>query len=459
MTADVQKLPTGFGRLWTAQTVSSLGDGVTHAALPLLALTLTRDPMALAVVTAAGTLPWLLFGVLGGALVDRWDRRRTMWVTDAARAVLLAIPAAAALLDVLDIALLATVAFLLGLGGLLFDTAATAYLPDLLGRDPVLLERANSRLRGTQTAASGFAGPPAGSALLALGRAVPLFADAVSFALSALLVRSLPAVPRPVPQARESLLRQARAGASYVFRDRLLLGLALRPAVGNVAFIAVETVLALFAHERLGIGTFGFGLLLTAEATGGLLGAGIASFLGRRLGTGTALTCTAAVEGLAVLGLAAAPNAYVAGLALAVCGAGMGATMVLAPSLRQTIVPAHLMGRVASTSRMLAMCAAPFGAFLGGWLATAYDIRTPLYAAAGLLLAMTAITASMTGNRRVEAALRAAAQAAAPTAAPTGAPAGDPDRPESRDPVHEAAVQGSVRSSGSYGGGPTGTDG
>ncbi|WP_052848017.1 MFS transporter [Streptomyces avicenniae] len=421
-------MPSGFGRLWTAQTISSLGDGVSHAALPLLALTLTRDPMALAVVTAAGTLPWLLFGVLGGALVDRWDRRRTMWVADAARAALLAIPVAAAVLDVLSIPLLAAVAFLLGLGGLFFDTAATAYLPELLRRDPVLLERANTRLRGAQTAMSGFAGPPAGSALLALGRAVPLLADAVSFLLSALLVRSLPAMPRPAPEVRASLLRQARAGASYVFRDRLLLGLALRPAVGNIAFLAVETVLALFAHDRLGIGAFGFGLLLTAEATGGLLGAGIASRLGRRLGTGTALTCTAAVEGLAILGLATATNPYVAGLALAVCGAGMGATMVLAPSLRQAIVPAHLMGRVTSTSRMLAMCAAPVGAFLGGWLATAHGIRTPLYAAGFLLLAMTAVTASMTSNRRVEAALRAAAPTGgpgheAPSAASSGAAA------------------------------------
>ncbi len=409
MSRDIRKLPGGFGRLWTAQTASSLGDGVTHAALPLLALTLTRDPMALAVVTAAGTVPWLLFGVLGGALVDRWDRRRTMWVVDMVRAVLLGLAAAAAVLDVLSIPLLAAVAFLLGLGGLFFDTAATAYLPDLLHRDPALLERANSRLRGAQTAMSGFAGPPVGSALLAFGRALPLLADAVSFLVSAVLVRSLPAVPRPAPDARESLLRQARAGASYVFRDRLLLGLALRPAVGNIAFLAVETVLALFAHERLGIDTYGFGLLLTAEATGGLLGAGIASFLGRRLGTGTALTCTAAVEGIAILGLASAPNPYVAGLALAVCGAGMGATMVLGPSLRQAIVPAHLMGRVASTSRMLAMCAAPFGAFLGGWLADAHGVRTPLYAAGALLLTMTAVTASMTGNRRVEAALRAAA--------------------------------------------------
>ncbi|KAB2971066.1 MFS transporter [Streptomyces sp. SS1-1] len=409
MKAGSGKSTAGFGRLWAAQTTSSLGDGVTHAALPLLALTLTRDPMTLAAVTAAGTLPWLLFGVLGGALVDRWDRRRTMWVTDAARAVLLGAAAAAAVLDVLSIPLLAAVAFLLGVGGLFFDTAATAYLPDLLRRDPALLERANSRLRGAQTAMSGFAGPPAGSALLTFGRAFPLLADAVSFLVSAVLVRSLPAMPRPAPDVRESLLRQARAGASYVFRNRLLLGLALRPAVGNIAFLAVETVLALFAHERLGIDTYGFGLLLTAEATGGLLGAGIASFLGRRLGTGTALTCTAAAEGLAILGLAAAPNAYVAGLALAVCGVGMGATMVLGPSLRQAIVPAHLMGRVASTSRMLAMCAAPVGAVVGGWLATAYDVRAPLYAAGALLLSMTAVTASMTTNRRVEAALRAVA--------------------------------------------------
>jgi hypothetical protein len=86
----------------------------------------------------------------------------------------------------------------------------------------------------------------------------------------------------------------------------------------------------------------------------------------------------------------------------------MGATMVLAPSLRQAIVPAHLMGRVTSTSRMLSMCAAPLGALLGGWLAATSDVRTPLYTAAGLLLSMTAVTATMTNNRRVEAALRAA---------------------------------------------------
>lgn len=125
---------------------------------------------------------------------------------------------------------------------------------------------------------------------------------------------------------------------------------------------------------------------------------------------------------------AAAPTPYAAGPALAVCGAGMGATMVLAPSLRQAIVPAHLMGRVASTSRTPAMRAAPLGAFPGGWPATAHDVRTPLCAAGGLLLAMTAGTASMTDNRRVEAALRAAARAGPPAS-------GEPAREKTPAPV------------------------
>lgn len=191
------------------------------------------------------------------------------------------------MLDLLSIPLLAAFAFLLGLGGLFFDTAATAYPPDLPA-----------------------AGPRSWS--------VPTPA------------RAAPRPSRPASPGRLPAVPCSRSDGRFHFSP-------------------------------------------TRSATGGLLGAGIASRLGRRLGTGTALTCTAAAEGLATAGLAAAPNPYAAGLALAACGAGTGATMVLGPSLRQAIVPARLMGRVASTSRMLAMCAAPFGAFLGGWPATVYD--------------------------------------------------------------------------------------
>jgi predicted MFS family arabinose efflux permease len=338
-----------------------------------------------------------------------------MWTVDAGRAVLLAVPVAAAGFGVLSIPLLVAVAFLLGTGQLLFDTAAQSYVPQLLDRDPAGLRAANSRLQGTTSAGEGFVGPPTGSLLFALGRAVPFAADALSFALSAALIRTLPAAP-PAPRAATTgLWSQARAGASYVFHDRLLLGLALRPAIGNIAFMAGEGVLVLFAHERLHLTSSGYGLLLAAEAVGGLVGSALAGRISTRLGTGGALTATAAVESLALLGFGVSPNAVVAGALLAVLGAAMSATMVLAATVRQSVVPAELIGRVTSVTRLLAVSAAPLGALLGGWLATTAGLRAPFLAGAGLLLLMTVVTATLTTNRRVDEALAQAALAAQET--------------------------------------------
>jgi MFS family permease len=398
-------LPPAFSRLWAASGVSGLGDGVYMAALPLLAASLTHDPFTLSVVAATALLPWLMFGLLGGALVDRLDRRRTMFTVDAVRAVLLALPVAAAALGVLSIPLLIGVAFLLGTGQLLFDTAAQAYIPHLLDRDPAGLQAANSRLQGTTSATEGFVGPPAGSLLFALGRSVPFAVDALSFAVSAALIRTLPPAPPAPRAAKASLWSEARAGASYLFRNRLLLGMALRPAVGNIAFMAGEGVLVLFAHDRLHISSSGYGLLLAAQAVGGLLGSTLTGQVRARLGAGTALTCTAVVEAVALLGFGLSPNAVVAGLALAVLGAAMSITMVIGATLRQAIVPPELTGRVTAVTRLLAVSAAPLGAVLGGWLAGAEGLRAPFLAGSGLLLAMTAVTATLTTDRRVEAAL------------------------------------------------------
>jgi MFS family permease len=417
-------LPPAFTRLWAAAGVSALGDGVYLAALPLLATSLTRDPFTLGMVAATALLPWLLFGLLGGALVDRWERRRTMWTVDACRAVLLAVPVAAAAFGVLSIPLLIGVAFLLGTGQMLFDTAAQSYVPHLLGRDPDGLQGANARLQGTTSAGEGFLGPPAGSLLFALGRAVPFAADALSFAASAALIRTLPAAPVP-PRTKASLWSEARAGGAFVIHHRLLLGLALRPAIGNIAFMAGEGVLVLFAHERLHITSSGYGLLLAAEAVGGLIGSGLAGRISARLGTGGALTATAVVEGLALFGFGISPDAVVAGLLLAVLGGAMAATMVLGATVRQSVVPAELLGRVTAVTRLLAVSAAPLGALLGGWLATTAGLRAPFVFGSGLLLVMTVVTATLTTNRRVEEALaQASASASAGAGAEEGAGAG-----------------------------------
>ncbi|HEY3480214.1 MAG TPA: MFS transporter, partial [Streptomyces sp.] len=216
-----------------------------------------------------------------------------------------------------------------------------------------------------------------------------------------------------------SLWSEARAGAAYVFRHRLLLGMALRPAVGNIAFMAGEGVMVLFAHDRLHISSSGFGLLLASQAVGGLLGSGLTGRVTAVMGTGTALTCTAVVEAIALLGFALSPDAVVAGLSLAVLGAAMSVTMVLGATLRQSIVPPELIGRVTAVTRLMAVSAAPLGALLGGWLATAEGLRAPYLTGAALLLAMTLVTATLTNNRRVEEALAGARAATPPAESPS----------------------------------------
>ncbi len=407
------RLPAAFHRIWTASAVSSLGDGVSTAALPLLAYSLTKSTVMLGVVTAAGVLPWLLFGLIGGALVDRWDRRTTMWITDLGRAGVLATALAGAAAGFLGIPLLIGLAFLLGTGQVLFDTAAMAYLPELLEQDQDQLMTANSRLQGAQRVTGSFIGPPVGSAIFAVGRMIPVALDAVSFVFSSLMTRTLPKQPRRAPAAdlpRASLWADAKAGASFLVRNKLLLGLSLRPAIGNLGFGIISAVEVVFARQILHLGASGYGFFLAADAVGGLAGAALGPWAGRTLGTGTALTATTLVEALGLVGTGLSSNAFAACAFFAVTGAGMGATMVLGPSIRQAIVPNEMAGRVGAAGRLVSLCTFPTGAVLGGWIAEPAGLRAPFVIAACILAATSLLVGTMTNNRKIEAALAEAAR-------------------------------------------------
>ena len=182
---------TGFARLWGAAGVSNFGDGVYGTALPLLAATLTRDPLLVSLVSFAEWLPWLLFGLLSGALLDRWDRRRVMWTVDAARFAVVGGLAVVVLAGEASIVLLGIVGFLLGTGQTLVDTGSHSILPALVSRDPERLEQANGRLVGTQVVTQELAGPPVGGFLFSLSAWTPFAVDAVSFAAGSALVASI----------------------------------------------------------------------------------------------------------------------------------------------------------------------------------------------------------------------------------------------------------------------------
>jgi MFS family permease len=256
-----------YRKLWSAATISTLGDGIHLTALPLLAASLTRDPFRVSLVNLAGGLPWLLFGLVSGALVDRLDRRRVMWTVDAARFALVGALAAAVALGWASIPLLVAAGLLLGTGQTLFDTASQSLIPAVVSRDQAMLERANSRLYATTTVGRSLAGPPAGGFLFAVAAWVPFGADAVSFVASSALIAAIRGryAPSRAGAPRTRLRAEIAEGLAWLAQHRLLRTMAIIVGAANLATAAGMAILVLFAQERLGLGSVGYGVLLTGE--------------------------------------------------------------------------------------------------------------------------------------------------------------------------------------------------
>jgi MFS family permease len=418
--------PDGLGlaytRLWLASSVSFVGDGVFYTALPLLAAALTRDPLGVAAVEAAGQLPWLLFALPAGALVDRWDRRRVLWLTDAYRSLVLVALTGAVMVGWASIPLLGAAGFLLGLGSVLFTPAVMSILPAIVTREPARLERANGRLAAAQTVGEHFLGPPAGGALFTVSRSLPLAVDALSFAVSAALIASIPgryraaatagaedaAPPAPGAASRASLRTEIIEGLRWLAGHRLLRALAAMVAISSLALSAWTSIMVLFAQDLLGLGNVGYGLLWTGVAAGSLLGSLLAAHLARWLGGGPLLIVTAAAFGATTIGIGASSSPWVAGALLGALGAAVTTWNVVVVSLRQSIVPDLLVGRVNSAFQLLGMGMLPLGAALGGVLGRTLGLRAP-FLISGAAMLVTALVAIPTVTTRAIEAARAEA--------------------------------------------------
>jgi Na+/melibiose symporter-like transporter len=313
-------------------------------------------------------VPWLLFGLLAGALLDRWERRRVMWMVDAARLVVVGGFAVAVLAGWVSIPLLMATGFLLGTGQTLVDTASQALIPALVSRHPGRLERANGRLAGTRMVAEQLAGPPAGGFLFSLSAWIPFAADAVSFGASSALVAAIPgrraAREASTAAGRTGLRAEIAEGLRWLFAHRVLRALAVRVAGVNIVAAAAQgAVLVLFAQERLGLSSVGFGLLLTGSAVGGVLGSVVAPWLSRRLGPVPVMMGGSILSGLVAFGVGLTRNPWVAGGLLALGGLCVVTFNIILESLRQQLIPDHLLGRVISTFRLFSYGAVPLGAW------------------------------------------------------------------------------------------------
>ncbi|MFF2526198.1 MFS transporter [Streptomyces liangshanensis] len=376
----------GFGRLWSAAVVSRFGDALRTAAMPLLATTLTDDPLLIASVTTCGYLPWLLFGLLGGAIADRVDQRRAMWGVDLLRGVLMAAFAVAVGLGHASVALLVVLAFVLTTFQTLFDNAATALLPSLV--PPGALGSANARLMTGQQIAGTFVAAPLVPVLLLGGASLPYAADAATYGVAALLIASLRADPAPRPARKDgSTLREEIAeGLRLLWHDRTLRGLCVATTLCNVGMGALIATLVLHVTGWLGAGHGGYALAVAGYGAGSVLGGLLARRLAERTGRIRAVLLAGTVQAGALLALGTVRELWVTVVCLVVFGLCGMVWNVNQATLVQERSPAPALGRISAAFRTLAVAGAPLGALLGGAAAAGWGLNTPALVAAALFV-------------------------------------------------------------------------
>ena len=388
---DVRRRSIGpnFRLVWLSVIVSSAGDGMFVTAFPMLAATLTRDPVLIAGITVATRLPWLLFSMLTGAIADRMDRRRLMIGADLARFVIVGALGAAIVAGVANIWLLYACAFLLGAGETLHVNAAQAILPALV--EPGDLMQANARFGSAQVAAAQFAGPPLGVAMFHAAASLPFVADAVTFAGSAALIRSLPEV-QPTEASSSRLRDDLREGFRFVWHNPVVRRITEILAVINFFYFAATSLLVLYNTQELHGDKVTYTALFVGAATGTVLSRFFVSALVHRLGMVHTLACAVWLWALSMIGLAITSTPIVAIAMYGLLGTGTGLWLALNTTIRQQATPSRLLGRMNAAYRTVSWGVVPFGAAFGGLSARWFGLRAP-FVIAGVVLSCIAVFA------------------------------------------------------------------
>ncbi|CAN5763102.1 MFS transporter [soil metagenome] len=376
-------LGANYWKLWTSSAISNLADGVFFIALPLLAIRLTDSPALIAGLAFALRLPWLFFALIAGALADRLDRRRTMVLVQLLRAGLAAGLALAVVLGVESIWLLYVLALLLGIGETLFDTAAQSIMPNVVRRE--LLPLANGRLYAAEITMNQFVGPPLGGLLAAFAMVAAFGGSAVAWVVAALLMAAVVGAFRPVREGPPTRITTDIAeGLRYLWGHGLLRTFALMVGVMNLASGAAFAIFVLYAVAPgpMGLSEPAFGLLLTTTALGAVGGTLVAPRLIERVGRARTLVLSIAGNALLVGVPALTADPILIGVGFAVGSSTGMAWNIITVSLRQSIVPDRLIGRVNSAYRLLAWGTLPLGALLGGIIGQLTDLRV-VFALAG----------------------------------------------------------------------------
>ena len=398
-------LPADFRRLWASSVSSNLSDGIAWVALSLAAVRLTTDPLLIAAVSVAEFLPDVLFVLFAGALADRVDRRLVLLRAEVLRFLTLGGLVALTILDVLSLPALILAAFMLTTAQTFYDTTAQALVQQVA--DKATLTRANARLYGAEELTNTFIGPPLGGALVAIGVALAFSGAFVGYALAViglLRMRGTYRAERIVAPA--SVRREIAEGLRWLVGHPLQRTLTLMVTCGSLAAGITYSVFVLYAVAPgpMGLGDFGYGLLLTGLGAGSVIGAVFAERIERWLGTPRSLVLAHAGFGVGFLVPALTPEPVVVALGFVVAGFSSMVWNVVNVSLRQRFIPHDLYGRVHAGHRLLSRGGALVGSVLGGVLATLFGLPV-VFAIAAAVVFVSCLGGLVVNERNVAAAL------------------------------------------------------
>ncbi len=398
------RLSAAYWRLWTASTISNLGDGIFLVALPLLAARLTRDTFSISLIGVFASIPWLVLSLPIGAIIDRTDRRRVLIWADLVRAALVGLLAVVVAADAAHIWMLWALALGLGIAEVFFDNAAQAIVPAIVPFP--LLERANGRRYAAEVTANIFVGTPLGAVLFGVALWLPFGIDTASFAVAIVLVATLRGSFRPAAsgEPRGSLSAEVRSGLRWLWSHRLLRGLAIALGLTNFGFQMSQALFVLYAQDLLHVSETYFGVLLGVMGLGSILGGLIGDRVVKRVGKLFALYSSICVGIAALLAVGTLPITWFITLMAALEAFAATLWNIVSVSLRQQIVPDHMFGRVNSVYRWFGWGSMPLGALAGGVVASQYGLRAPYFTGAiAIFLALLVMLATVTRSTLAEA--------------------------------------------------------
>lgn len=387
MSAKSAKLGKNYWRLWTAHATSNLGDGLATVAFPWLASAVTRDPFLIALITVMSRLPWLIFTLPAGVITDRFDRKKIIVAMDVAQGALALLLAGAiyfernslpALNNLTSSTVVETnyllywslvgISLLFGFAEVLRDNASQTFLPSVVAKEN--LESANGKLWSAEYVMNSFVGPPLASFLLGVVVYLPFFIHSSTFFIAGGLIALIVTIPKPVSEVevktKVNFRAEIKEGFSWLWSHSLLRPMAIILGTLNLVGSITAATFILFAQEILETSVFEFAILGTAGAIGGTLGGILGPKISKKLGSGPSLYLTLLSMPIMSLIIGLTSNWYIAWVMIA--GTTIFAVLwnVITVSLRQSIIPTHLLGRVNSVYRFFAWGSMPIGTLIGG---------------------------------------------------------------------------------------------